>query len=148
MVFITLILTNCCRPIYFWFPCHQTHLQYLKEHYSWLKSAYLIASYNNVPTVDRKYLVSFSPCSSLLSQSHPIKSPNFIIKHMFTAKSTTSRTSLPYGALLVITFQNFGINCSNEPSDFSSKFFDEIHRCKESLPIWCAPSIYALILVL
>lgn len=44
--------------------------------------------------------------------------------------STTSLTSLPYGALLTVIFQHFGVDCPNEASDSSSKPFDKLTVAK------------------
>lgn len=71
-----------------------------------LRLAYLTVSSNIVPTIDHKNLVSLLSVLLLhcLVSRIPLKLPNFIIKHMFTTKSTTSSTSLPCGALFMVIF--------------------------------------------
>lgn len=83
---------------------YRAHCLCTKEHHSHLKPCLFIISYNIVPTVCHKNLVS--QLSGLVHQclhAHiPIHLFYFIMRYMFRAKSTTSITSLPYGALLTL----------------------------------------------
>lgn len=49
---------------------------------------------------------------------------------MFAAKSTTSPTSIHYGALLTVIFQLFSIDCLNESLESSFKPFDKLTMVK------------------
>lgn len=82
---------------------------------------------NIVPTVGHKNpvsLLSFLVLRCLVGHT-TLNLPNFILKHMLATKGITSPTSLPYGALLTTIIQHFGVDCSNEPSDSSSKPLDK-----------------------
>lgn len=61
---------------------------------------------------------------------------------MFAAKSTTSPIYLPYDALFTTILHHFGIKCSNEPSESSSKPFDKSTLAKSLNQSSRAPPVH------
>lgn len=56
---------------------------------------------------------------------------------MFATERTPSPTWSAYGALLIVIFQHFGIDCPNKPSESSSKPFDKLTVAKSLLQSGC-----------